>query len=376
MTQLTRLTVSLTKHNAHKVARLLKDHPSTEVFERLPDVQAEAAQARKNLSVMAGDVLPPVWAKAQALGSDAIDALVLLAIVFSHHTLIEAMSTASERQGFSGRIVRDTQLSGKDYTNFVRVIDQLGYSTKLEYAGVSFNLKGMFEIPGLGPLVGELLELKLLQARWDRSNSLPEEATSLGFHKVFGISGKELRGWLVAGAQPAAAGTSLSARDEEFFAEETEGAKPKPFLFQPGHTERDVEPMTKSASAKSIANRLHNDIQNRLYTHLKSVLGSNAVGTEQDTGSGTAIDLVTNHDGTVTFYEIKTGTSVRASIRQALPQLLEYAYWPADDRAEELIIVSHLPATKAATRYLAMLRDKFGIPISYRQFELSTNKLI
>lgn len=376
MTQLTRLAVSLTKHNAHKVAWLLKQHPAAEVFGRLDEVHAEVAQARKNLSVSAGDILPPVWAKAQALGPDATDALVLLAIIFSHHKLIRAMSEASERQGFSGRIVRGVQLDGKEYTNFVRVIDQLGYATKLERAGVSFNLMGMFEIPGLGPLVAELLDLKLRQARWGGINTLADEVARLGFQKVFGVEEEELKEWLSLDAQPSAAGSSLSAKDEEFFAEETEGGKSKAFEFKSGHTERDVEPVTKAASAKSVANRLHNDIQNRLYAHLKAVLGAKAVGTEQDTGSGTAIDLVTCHQDTVTFYEIKTGASVRASIRQALPQLLEYAYWPDDERAEELIIVSHLPVTKAAQKYLATLRDRFGIPISYRQFDLETNELV
>jgi hypothetical protein len=195
MTDLARLKVSLTKHNAHKVARLLKDYPASQVFSRLDEVRAEAAQARKNLSVLPGDALPPVWSKAQALGPDAIDALVLIALVFSHHDLITAMSNASGRRGFAGKIERGRQLVGKAYTNFVRVIDQLGYSTKLEYEGVSFNLRGMFVIPGLGPVAGELLELKLLEAKWNKSNSLPQEATSLGFNNVFGVTASQLRQW-------------------------------------------------------------------------------------------------------------------------------------------------------------------------------------
>jgi hypothetical protein len=205
MTDVSRLKVSLTKHNAHKVARLLKEYKSSEVFERLDEVHANTAQARKNLSTLRGDALPAVWEKAQALGSDAIDALVLLAIVFSHRTLITAMAGASVRQGFSGRVERGNQLAGKAYTNFARIIDQLGYATKLEYRGVTFNLKGMFEIPGLGPLVGELLTLKLAEAKWDRSNGSLDEVVRLGFQDVFGVTGDELRAWLASGAQPAAA---------------------------------------------------------------------------------------------------------------------------------------------------------------------------
>jgi hypothetical protein len=285
------------------------------------------------------------------------------------------MTNASKRRGFAGKIKRDRQLAGKAYTNFARVIDQLGYATKLEYEGVSFNLRGMFEIPGLGPLAGELLELKLLEANWNRSNALPEEVTRLGLEKVFGVAKVEFREWIILGARPASAEPSLTTKDQEFFDATAEDVSPKKFKFKAGHIDRDVDPVTRSASPKSKANRLHNDIQNRLYAYLKSQLGSQAVGTEQDTGSGTAVDLVTQHQGKTTFYEIKTAPSVRASIRQALPQLLEYAFWPEERRADELIVVSHLAPTPAAKRFIAFLRREFLLPLSYKQFDLKTNSL-
>lgn len=375
MTNLDRLKVSLTKHNAHKVAHLLKEYDAADVFKRLDEVHAEAAQARKNLSTLPGDALPPVWSKVRILGSDAIDALVLVAIIFSHRDLIDAMRTASRRKGFLGRIERGKQLQGKAYTNFVRIIDQLGYATRLTFEGVTFNLKGMFEIPGLGPLVRELLELKLLEAGWDRSNGVAEEATRLRFHEVFGLSAEELVEWLNSDAQPSAAGSVLLPKDEEFFQEETEGSPGKKFEFKPGHEDRDVDPVTRSGSTKSKANRLHNEIQNKLYAHLKDQLGAKSVGTEVDTGSGTAVDVMTQSASKLTFYEIKTGPSVRASIRQALPQLLEYAYWPDERRAHELVIVSHLPITNAADRYIKFLRSEFHLPLSYKQFDLKTNLL-
>jgi hypothetical protein len=375
MTDLSRLKVSLTKHNAHKVARLLKDYPASDVFSKLGEVSAEAAQARKNLSTLPQDALPPVWAKVQALGSDAIDALVLIAIVFSHRDLISAMANASSRRGFSGRIERDNQLQGKAYTNFVRIIEQLGHATLVDMNGVTFNLKGMFQIPGLGPLVAELFELKLAEAKWTRSNTVAEEAVRLDFHKVFGITGPELKQWLGAGAQPKAAGSTLTAKDEEFFQQDNEGSAANEFEFRAGHTEREVEPTTRAASPKSQARRLHNDIQNRLYKYFVSKLGAGKVGTEVDTGIGTAVDVVTQDEGTTTFYEIKTAPSVRACIRQALPQLLEYSFWPQDKRADKLVIVSHLPITSAAKKYIKHLRAEFNLPLSYKQFDLETDTL-
>lgn len=224
-------------------------------------------------------------------------------------------------------------------------------------------------------MVAELLELKLAEASWDRSNSLLDEVVRLKFQDVFGVTGDELKAWLGSGAQPSAAGLTLSAKDQEFFQDQSEGSTGKKFRFKAGHTERDVDAIEKSASPKSRANRLHNEIQNKLYKLLKEKLGAASVGTELDTGSGTSIDLATQHNGKTTFYEIKTGASVRSSIRQALPQLLEYAFWPEEERADELIIVSHLPLSADADRYLRFLKGKFGLPISYKQFDLKKNVL-
>ncbi len=376
MTVLSRLKVSLTKHNAHKISTLLKKYKADQILGNLDEVHAEEAQAHKNLSIQSGNKVPEVWAKAKKLGFDAIDALVLMGIIFSHHELIRAMANASSRTGLSGRIERDNQLSHKAYTNFARIVDQLGFATKLDHAGVTFNLKPMFEIAEFGPLVRELLGLKLATAGWNKSNKIEEEAAALKIHHVFGLTEKELKQWLVTGVQPTSAATSLSAKDEEFFQAEDECAASKPFEFTSGHVERAVEPVTKTASAKTKANRLHNEIQNKLYAYLSNQLGGKNVGTEVDTGSGTAIDVAIKQAGAVTFYEIKTSNSVRTSIRQAIPQLLEYAFWPDASRADSLIIISHLPITKSAERYLEHLRDRFGLPIRYRQFCLKTSTLL
>lgn len=376
MTDISRLKVSLTKHNAHKVSSLLKKYRASQVLDNLGEVHAEEAQAHKNLSVQSGNRVPDVWAKAKKLGDNAIDALVLVGIIFSHHDLISAMINASGRSGFSGRIERDKQLAAKAYTNFVQIIDQLGYATKRDYDGVSFNLRSMFEIPGLGPLVGELLGYKLAAANWNGIGAIADEAVAQNFHMVFGITSKELKDWMSSDAQPDAAGTQLLPKDEEFFQAEDEGSAPKAFEFRPGHQERSVEPITRSTPARTKANQLHNDIQNRLYAYLKAKLGAANVGTEIDTGSGTAIDVATKEKSKVTFYEIKTSKSVRASIRQAIPQLLEYAYWPNEKRADELVIVSHLPLTRAAGSYLNFLRDQFELPLSYRQFDITRNTLV
>jgi hypothetical protein len=380
MTDLKRLKVSLTKHSAHKLAPLLKKFRAEQVLGNLDGgiehIHVDRAQAIGNLSVSSNGAVPIVWEKARKLGGDAVDALVLLGIIFSHHELIAAMAGASDRSPFSGRIERDVQLKGKAYTNFVRVVDQLGYATKVDKAGINFDLRKICHIPGLSPLVRELLELKLLDANWNRSGALETEIVANGFHNVFGIRSAQLRSWLAGGPATRPPGEALLPKDKEFFETESEGLHPKPFVFTPGHTERAVDLISRASSKKTNASQMHNDIQNRLYVHLCEKYGKNKVGTEQDTGSGTSIDVVTNVDGKKIYFEIKTGASVRSSIRQAIPQLLEYAYCGAEHRADRLVIISHLPVTRASERYLKFLRHTFNLPIYYQQFSLTDGVLI
>lgn len=375
MTDLTRLKVSLTKHNAHKVAQLLKDYPITQVLGHLDEVHAEQAQAYKNLSVQPDGSLPNLWADAQKLGPDGIDALVFLAIIFSHHQLIEALREADTRKGPAGTVKRGKVIGEKAYTNFARIVDQLGFATSLEYEGVSFDLSSLLDLPGLGPLAGRLFEKKLRTAGWSGAGTVSREAVRAKFHEALGLSAIEFSRWLTTGARPSVVDPGLLPKDKAFFDSDDEPKKKREFNFRAGHIERGVAPLLKSASRKSKADRLHNDLQNRLFAHLAQKLGAKKVGTEVDTGYGTSIDLVTKVGENLTFYEIKTCEAVRTSIRQALPQLLEYAHWPRDRRANRLIVVSHLPLTADGRHYLQFLRDTYGLPIEYRQFDIKAGVL-
>lgn len=374
MTDLSLLKVSLTKHNAHKISRLLKKYSAEMVLGRLHEVHAEVAQAHKNLSVTGGKI-PVVWAKAKRLGDEAIDALVLVGIIFSHADLIATMLEASDRSPGRGRIERDVHLSGKAYTNFSRIIDQLGFATRLEYAATTFDMRSMLKITGLGPLVAELLGHKLKAARWNGRGTVADEAVLQNFHKIFGASATNFKKWLVGDVEPSVANLPLLPKDEEFFQAAADREELQPFKFRAGHTKRSIENIARKATGKIEAIQLHNLIQNNLYRYFCKEMGAQFVGTEISTGNGTTVDLVTNYNNKITFFEIKTSASIRTSIRQALPQLLEYAYWPSEQRADELVIVSHLPVTESARRYLACLKQKFKLPVLYCQFDLEKNTL-
>jgi hypothetical protein len=121
---------------------------------------------------------------------------------------------------------------------------------------------------------------------------------------------------------------------------------------------------------------LHSIVSNKLSKYLKGVFGRDNVRREHPTGnSSTRIDIVVNGHNNIIFYEIKTYSSIITSIREAIGQLLEYSYFPNCEKANEMIIVSHMPIDENTKSYLINLRGKFNIPIFYQYFDVETEIL-
>lgn len=118
----------------------------------------------------------------------------------------------------------------------------------------------------------------------------------------------------------------------------------------------------------------HNTIQQRLCEYLLKVL-SQDVGAEIQTGD-CRIDIVTRIGEKFWFYEIKTAGTARACIREALPQLLEYSYWPGAQEAERLVVVGEAALDPESERYLRGLRRRFGLPIEYGKFDMESRQLL
>jgi hypothetical protein len=380
MTDLNKLTVSLTKHGAHKVAALLKKYDANEVLNHLedsePGINIESAQAKKTLSANDQGSVPALWKEAQQQGSETIDALVLIAIIFSHHELISAMQGSSGKRQFSGTINRGVHIDGKAFTNLAHIIEEFGYSTEHSVDHISYDLHKLFHIKELNKLVRKILALKLEAAGWDKKNSVTDESIALEFHKVFSVTEENLKAWLTTGELSELKEPQEETEDLAFFFKGDDKPSSLPFNFQAGHNRKKTGAVKVTPSKKeSTAILLHNEIQNALYIKLVEEFGKDSVGTEVSTGEGTSIDVVVKTDKFCWFYEIKTAPSVRACLRQAIPQLLEYAYWHGkDDRADRLIIVSPLPITKEAETYLNFLRENFQLKVYYQKYQSDMNK--
>jgi hypothetical protein len=95
--------------------------------------------------------------------------------------------------------------------------------------------------------------------------------------------------------------------------------------------------------------------------------GPDNVGTELPSGVGTKVDIVVRRENLYWFYEIKTAMTPRACLREALGQLLEYAYWPGAQAAERLIVAGEPALDKEGQEYLRRLGKQFSPPIEYEQ---------
>ena len=119
----------------------------------------------------------------------------------------------------------------------------------------------------------------------------------------------------------------------------------------------------------------HNDIQMRLYKLFSSEHGAENVRVEHPAQQGRQIDVVVRDGEKFTFYEVKTAPTARSCIRQALPQLMEYSYWPGAREAARLVVIGEPKIGPEAVRYLKLLRRRFSIPLHYQQIDLASGTL-
>jgi hypothetical protein len=107
----------------------------------------------------------------------------------------------------------------------------------------------------------------------------------------------------------------------------------------------------------------HARMQTKLLAELQAEYGKEHVWLETD-----YVDARVETDKELIFFEIKSDLDPRAVIRQALGQILEYAYHPVREgrRPDSLVIVGRTALEAEDTAYLNRLCKEFTLPLSYR----------
>jgi hypothetical protein len=143
------------------------------------------------------------------------------------------------------------------------------------------------------------------------------------------------------------------------------------FRFHAGCTEKASATTASLAERELNVNLRHTLLQAALCGRLIEQYGSDNVADEHASGLGTKIDVVLRRSADeFWYYEIKTALSPRACIREALGQVLEYAYWPGAREAARLIICGESALDDDGASYLKKLQTRFQIPLAYEQVAL------
>ena len=67
---------------------------------------------------------------------------------------------------------------------------------------------------------------------------------------------------------------------------------------------------------------------------------------------------------------------MRTSIREAIGQLLEYSLYPKVNEAEQIVLVSHVPASSEIREYLNHIKKFIKLPFSYIHFDSDKEEII
>lgn len=135
-----------------------------------------------------------------------------------------------------------------------------------------------------------------------------------------------------------------------------------------GRDEADTfQTYLRKAAAPALCTPEHRRMQAMLLELLRKEVPGARIVCEED-----FVDVTLETSDRRTLFEIKTDLLPRQAIRQALGQLLEYAYRREQDSKElDLVIVGRTKAGPEDSAYLDRLRSDFGLPISYRALALT-----
>lgn len=136
----------------------------------------------------------------------------------------------------------------------------------------------------------------------------------------------------------------------------------------PRQADRTYETTAEPTEIEISVDLRHNKIQDALESKLSEEYGAGNVKSEYPSEYG-RVDLVVETGESRDFYEIKPYSDPRLCIREAVGQLLEYAYWSGMEEPDRLVIVGESEIDGEAEDYLLKLWEKFGLPVEYEHFE-------
>ena len=210
MVDLSNLRVSLTKNGYLKIATVVENHDSHEMLDHVygshRGVNLNASQVA---NVLCADphtgVVPGFWDEIRRYKRPTIKAFTFLAVVYSHHRLIELFANAGGGTA-QGTISRSDFATVKEYTNLAYALAEVDASQYVRGAGeIRYDLTPVIEkLSEVGHLVARLLRAKMRRCGWRDPGeysvgadlTLAEECREHRLHEVLGMSHRQFTKWI------------------------------------------------------------------------------------------------------------------------------------------------------------------------------------
>ena len=145
-------------------------------------------------------------------------------------------------------------------------------------------------------------------------------------------------------------------------------ARTAPKRIRPGHVPRVEKTTAESLPNERTVRLRHNAIQTLFFSQLSEQYGAENVWTEFPTGTGGYADaIVRNSEGACQLYEIKVAETASEVVRQAMGQLLEYAFRKGGLEPIRLFAVGEPLLDKLTEDFIARLNTQFKLSIEYLQ---------
>jgi hypothetical protein len=125
---------------------------------------------------------------------------------------------------------------------------------------------------------------------------------------------------------------------------------------------KNTDPQLRTVARTYIAEQKHNRIQEALYNSLVAEHGEGKVFREKN-----YVDVTLELPDQVTFYEVKPYSSVLECIREALGQVLAYAFRNAkdDDRKRKIVAVGQYPPNEGEQKFVEFIKSLLSIEFDY-----------
>lgn len=128
---------------------------------------------------------------------------------------------------------------------------------------------------------------------------------------------------------------------------------------------RNTQAHRRTVNRSYIVEQKHNKIQEALKAKLVEEYGKENILLEEN-----YVDVKLIQTNYVGLYEVKSASYASDCVREALGQILFYAYHDKDKRAKKIYVVGQYPANEQDKGYIQYVKDKLKLDFEYLNIEI------